>query len=582
MKPCGSSWRLLFVSTRFSFRLLTRWRPRGRPPRPEVRKAAPGGHPEARRGGRTRRAVGQRAGRGHAPVDRTSSTAPDREVHRSRRPVQLPHEPVAVHHVGGAADPAAGVPLGSECQRPDGLRGRPTRAARSSSLSSPRCSRPRSEGGLEQFAGIAAPVPACAQRLRGPRRCLPGEDRPGDRARADTMRATLPPAAGSQPDRPPLGPLRAGAAPSRDVTVHGSHSRSPCGCSWSATVRDPLDLGPRAARTGSATTGTTSTEALLGLGRITALLAGYLALIEVLLLARLPFLERIVGFDRLTFWHRWNGHAVLDLVLAHVVFSVWGYAKIGQQLLVPGVLELADAPPDGSRGAARRPGRSALKPGGSLEHHARSTAGDLSVPGHHHGDGRHRSLLVVVLVTSLVVVRRKLSYEWWYAVHFTAYAGIALAWFHMIPDGNDLARRPGQRPTTGAPRTRWRSRSSSGTGSPGRSSEHFRYDLRVTEVIEEGPGRRLAADQRPRPRAAAARRRASSSSGASSRRASGTRSIRSRSRRRPTGDSFRITVKNLGDHTREVRRRSRSARACSPRARSASSPTRAARATRRC
>ena len=58
------------------------------------------------------------------------------------------------------------------------------------------------------------------------------------------------------------------------------------------------------------------------------MLAGYLALVEVLLLARLPFLERIVGFDRLTVWHRWNGHAVLDLVLAHVVFSVWGYAKI--------------------------------------------------------------------------------------------------------------------------------------------------------------------------------------------------------------------------------------------------------------
>ena len=46
--------------------------------------------------------------------------------------------------------------------------------------------------------------------------------------------------------------------------------------------------------------------------------------------------------------------------------------------------------------------------------------------------------LPICLVTSLVVVRRKLSYEWWYAVHFTAYAGVALAWFHMIPDGNEL------------------------------------------------------------------------------------------------------------------------------------------------
>src|SRR5215831_5351195 len=66
---------------------------------------------------------------------------------------------------------------------------------------------------------------------------------------------------------------------------------------------------------------------LIGVGRLTAFLAGYFALIEVILLARVPFLERLVGFDRLTIWHRWNGHAVIYLALAHVVFSVWGFAK---------------------------------------------------------------------------------------------------------------------------------------------------------------------------------------------------------------------------------------------------------------
>jgi len=42
----------------------------------------------------------------------------------------------------------------------------------------------------------------------------------------------------------------------------------------------------------------------------------------VLLLARLPFLERLAGFDQLTVWHRWNGHVCLDLILAHVFLSV--------------------------------------------------------------------------------------------------------------------------------------------------------------------------------------------------------------------------------------------------------------------
>jgi predicted ferric reductase len=46
--------------------------------------------------------------------------------------------------------------------------------------------------------------------------------------------------------------------------------------------------------------------------------------------------------------------------------------------------------------------------------------------------------LIGVVATSLVIVRRRLPYEWWYAVHILAYAGIALGWFHQIPTGNEL------------------------------------------------------------------------------------------------------------------------------------------------
>ena len=69
-------------------------------------------------------------------------------------------------------------------------------------------------------------------------------------------------------------------------------------------------------------------DLLTGIGRLTGLLGAYLALIQVVLLARLPVLERAVGFDRLTVWHRWNGHVCIDLILAHVVFTVWGYALV--------------------------------------------------------------------------------------------------------------------------------------------------------------------------------------------------------------------------------------------------------------
>ena len=143
---------------------------------------------------------------------------------------------------------------------------------------------------------------------------------------------------------------------------------------------------------------------LARLGGLTGLLGGYLALVQVWLLARIPWLERAVGFDRLTVWHRWNGHACIDLIVAHVFLIVWGYSiprhdSFGGQLwkmlahdFLPGMVT--------------------------------ATIGTV--------------LLVVVVLTSIAIVRRRLRYELWYAVHLTAYAGIALAWFHEIPTGPDL------------------------------------------------------------------------------------------------------------------------------------------------
>jgi predicted ferric reductase len=145
-------------------------------------------------------------------------------------------------------------------------------------------------------------------------------------------------------------------------------------------------------------------ELLTSIGRITGLLSAYLALLQVILLSRLPALERAVGLDRLSAWHRWNGHACIDLVVAHVVFTVWGYALmdnlgIGNEL-------------------------STMLGGGIYPGMITATIGT--------------ALMLAVVATSIVIVRRRLGYEWWYAVHLLAYAGIALSWFHEIPTGNEL------------------------------------------------------------------------------------------------------------------------------------------------
>jgi predicted ferric reductase len=138
------------------------------------------------------------------------------------------------------------------------------------------------------------------------------------------------------------------------------------------------------------------------IGRLTGLLSAYLALIQVLLLARLPWLERVLGFDGLTVWHRLNGKLCLYLVLAHVVFITIGYAAMDQ----------VGIPTEASRLLTSYPGMIA------------ATIGTV--------------VMIGVVVTSLVIVRRRLRYELWYAVHLLVYGGIALAWFHQIPTGNEL------------------------------------------------------------------------------------------------------------------------------------------------
>jgi predicted ferric reductase len=156
---------------------------------------------------------------------------------------------------------------------------------------------------------------------------------------------------------------------------------------------------------GGNVTGVHSTGAVLtSVARITGLLGAYSALVQVVLLARIPWLERLAGFDRLSIWHRVNGWVCLDLVVAHVLFSVWGYALLDRYSLPKEI--------------------STMLGGGIYPGMITATVGT--------------ALMIAVAATSAVIVKRRLRYEVWYAVHFAAYAAIALAWFHQIPTGNEL------------------------------------------------------------------------------------------------------------------------------------------------
>jgi len=148
----------------------------------------------------------------------------------------------------------------------------------------------------------------------------------------------------------------------------------------------------------------TTADLLARSAGLAGLIGGYLALVQVVLLSRLPVLERLAGFDRLTQWHRWNGHLCVVLVLVHVVLQIQGYSMPTHRSFGGEFWEMV------ARGAF--PGM------------ITATVGTV--------------LLLAAGWTSFVIVRRRLSYEVWYAVHLAAYAGIALAWFHEIPTGGDI------------------------------------------------------------------------------------------------------------------------------------------------
>jgi predicted ferric reductase len=147
-------------------------------------------------------------------------------------------------------------------------------------------------------------------------------------------------------------------------------------------------------------------SALTSAGRIAGLLGAYLALIELLLLSRLPILEHIAGFDRLTVWHRRNGTACISLLVAHTVLITAGYT-LGDEIGLPSEI---------GRLISGYPGV------------ITALAGLI--------------LLLAVTATSITVARRRLRYETWYFLHLYAYLAIALAFSHQIATGTEFVGKP--------------------------------------------------------------------------------------------------------------------------------------------
>ena len=140
--------------------------------------------------------------------------------------------------------------------------------------------------------------------------------------------------------------------------------------------------------------------------RFFALIGSYLAIIGLLLIARISWIESVIGHDRLVTWHRKSMPYALYFITAHILLVVLGYAggdqvRIGAQLWTmittyPWMLP--------------------------------ATLGFI--------------FLLVAGVTSYRVFRTGMSYETWWLVHILTYAAVAASFMHQIVNGSMFIDHP--------------------------------------------------------------------------------------------------------------------------------------------
>ncbi|SDZ10345.1 ferredoxin reductase family protein [Herbiconiux ginsengi] len=153
---------------------------------------------------------------------------------------------------------------------------------------------------------------------------------------------------------------------------------------------------------------TDTASALTAAGIVTGLVGTDLILVMLVLAARIPAIDRVVGQDTAMAFHRRLGKPALYLILAHGVLLTIGYAMTDGSTVVAETVSLFQGP-------------------------------DMALA--YLGLG----LLVAVVVTSVVAVRRRFSYEAWHLVHLLSYVAVLAAVPHQLSAGGVLADGTAQR-----------------------------------------------------------------------------------------------------------------------------------------
>ena len=132
----------------------------------------------------------------------------------------------------------------------------------------------------------------------------------------------------------------------------------------------------------------------------------YLALLMVLLVSRIPAIERVLGQDGLLRWHRRLAPWPISLLIAHALFITVGYAQAARAGLWHQVAVLLTRYPDVLI----------------------ATVG--------------LGIMCVIGIVSIRAIRRRLRRETWWLVHLYMYLALALSFAHVLALGPSFVGHP--------------------------------------------------------------------------------------------------------------------------------------------
>ncbi len=134
---------------------------------------------------------------------------------------------------------------------------------------------------------------------------------------------------------------------------------------------------------------------LIAYGRLAGLLLECAILLQLVLIARIPILERSFGFDKMNKLHRYIGYSLAALFLTHPILLLWGYGAINNRSGYAQFLDFFYNWEDVAKAM-------------------------LAV------------LILAVIVLFTVFFRKRVQYETWHGIHLLGYVAIALAFGHQI------------------------------------------------------------------------------------------------------------------------------------------------------